>query len=473
MHSLLPARACSARPGLRIGWGPRPAGPLRCPAPRTCILPWLPGGPSRKLSVPAQALCISEPSSQAKLDLEVDVAVLKQHFVPMSSSQGEQLVQLVQDMADWDRLEESSRRQLTKALLQCLGVGVRADDAYKLSLTAWSLVLLKRHIPPSAAASAFSAFLHYCASNEVMKKGSWRYWSQLLHALESAGLQCSDCPDLTRLCDQALQLLPDKLASRPHDKNISIPFKAMTTVGFRGSLQPLLQAVIAAVSQGRVMRTSQLTHWRELIMAAGKLPGCSMETRQLLEQFAAKASDSTYTPDAEDVSTILNAMHLALWPKTEFFEQLAVRAAGHSRGEIYSSQLAIRLCSLAYLGYLDSSVRSLAVKVAEADLTAFGARDLTNLLYAWTMFLSLSIQQAVSSGHSQPASEPQLNSMAAALWKECSRREAVGQQWSEQDLLQLDTARQIKDACTGGQTSLTASPPSPSLQEFVAKAISY
>ncbi|GFH07818.1 hypothetical protein HaLaN_02678 [Haematococcus lacustris] len=49
-----------------------------------------------------------------------------------------------------------------------------------------------------------------------------------------------------------------------------------------------------------------------------------------------------------------------------------------------SRQLASSLYSLACLGYLDSSVRSLAAK-------------------------------AVSSGHSQLASEPQLNSMAAAL----------------------------------------------------------
>ncbi|GFH13659.1 hypothetical protein HaLaN_09588 [Haematococcus lacustris] len=60
-------------------------------------------------------------------------------------------------------------------------------------------------------------------------------------------------------------------------------------------------------------------------------------------------------------------------------------------------------------------------------------------------------KQAVSSGHSQLASEPQLNSMAAALWRECSKREEVEEQWSEQGSQWLDTS-------TGGQISLAETP---------------
>ncbi|KAJ9519739.1 hypothetical protein QJQ45_013422 [Haematococcus lacustris] len=419
------------------------------------------------------ALGESEPASQAKLALDELVAEMKDLPVQMSSSQGKQLAQLVQDMAHWDRLEESSRDKLTQALLRCLGVGDEAENAYQLRMAAWSLVMLERHLPPSAAASAFSAFIRHCASSEAMKRSRWHDWGQLLRALAYAGVQCSKFPDLTRLFDRAVQLLPRKLNRSLSYKDISMPLTAMVAVGYTGSAQPLLQAVTASISLGRVMQTARFRNWRKLIMAAAELHGCSMETRQLLAQFAAKAGGSLDALDAEDVSTLLNAMRLARWPNTEFVEQLAVRAAGHPRGEMDSSQLAIRLCSLAYLGNLDSSVRDLAAKVAEADLTAFGARDLTNLLYARSMFLAQSIQEAVFSGHSQLASEPQLDSMAAALWRECSRRESEGQQWGEQDLLQLHTARQIKDACTGGQTSLAASPPSPSLQQFVAKAISY
>ncbi|KAJ9519978.1 hypothetical protein QJQ45_014706, partial [Haematococcus lacustris] len=487
MRSLLPTRACSARPGLRIGWGSRPAGVSRSPAPRTCILPWLPIGPSRKLSVPAQGVRYTllpataasthryryKPASQAKLALDELVAEMKDLPVQMSSSQGKQLAQLVQDMAHWDRLEESSRDKLTQALLRCLGVGDEAENAYQLRMAAWSLVMLERHLPPSAAPSAFSAFIRHCASSESMKRSRWHDWGQLLRALAYAGVQCSKFPDLTRLFDRAVQLLPRKLNRSLSYKDISMPLTAMVAVGYTGSAQPLLQAVTASISLGRVMQTARFRNWRKLIMAAAELHGCSMETRQLLAQFAAKAGGSLDALDAEDVSTLLNAMRLARWPNTEFVEQLAVRAAGHPRGEMDSSQLAIRLCSLAYLGNLNSSVRDLAAKVAEADLTAFGARDLTNLLYARSMFLAQSIQEAVFSGHSQLASEPQLDSMAAALWRECSRRESEGQQWGEQDLLQLHTARQIKDACTGGQTSLAASTPPPSLQQFVAKATSY
>ncbi|MGQ3254278.1 hypothetical protein, partial [Agrobacterium sp.] len=116
------------------------------------------------------------------------------------------------------------------------------------------------------------------------------------------------------------------------------------------------------------------------------------------------------------------------------------------------------LYGLARLGYLDSSVRSLAAGVAKADLTAFTAQAIANLLYARSMFLALSIHQAVSSGHSQLASEPQLNSMAAALWRECSRRGQGEAQWNDLEHAQFYAASQWLHACTGGQISLAALP---------------
>ncbi|KAJ9519786.1 hypothetical protein QJQ45_013452 [Haematococcus lacustris] len=125
--------------------------------------------------------------------------------------------------------------------------------------------------------------------------------------------------------------------------------------------------------------------------------------------------------NAHNISNILYAMGLVLWHDKEVCRQLAERAAQLQRAA-NGQDLANNLYALARLGYLDSSVRSLAAKVAEADLTAFEPQHLANLLYARSMFLALSIHQAVSAGHSQLASEPQLNSMAAALWRECSRR---------------------------------------------------
>ncbi|KAL6761063.1 hypothetical protein V8C86DRAFT_3131995 [Haematococcus lacustris] len=194
-------------------------------------------------------------------------------------------------------------------------------------MTALSLVMLKRHLPPPAATSAFSAFTRHCTSSKAMTKGSWRGWAQLLHALEAAGVQCSDSPDLTRLCDHAVQLLPGKLNRSVPYKCMSMPFSALVSMGYTGSAQPLLQAVTTAISRGRVMDTARFRNWRELTRAAAELPGCSMETRQLLAQFAAKASNSVDDIDAEDVSTLLNTMRLARWPSKEFGRQLAERAA--------------------------------------------------------------------------------------------------------------------------------------------------
>ncbi|GFH29618.1 hypothetical protein HaLaN_28307, partial [Haematococcus lacustris] len=462
-------------------------------APYISILPWLPSVPSRKLSVPAQGVpggeplprlpdgqqwlaghpqdlpsmspntsgsqtqahCESGPSSQAKLDLEQLVAVVEDLPVQLSSSEGKQLVQVVQDMEDWDRLEESSRDQLTQALLRCLRMGRVTDNSYQLSIAPWTLVRLKHHLPPPAATSAFSAFISHCASSKAMKWGSWCDWGRLLHALGATGMRCSNCPELSRLCDQAVQFLPGKLHQGLANKYITRPTKAMVSVGYRGSAQPLMQAITAAINQGTIMVDAGFPHWRKLIKAAAELPDCRSETRQLLAQFAAKASGSMDDMIPQDASTLLYAMRLVQWPDVDLCRQLA-KQVRTDRGQLASS-----LCSLVCLGYLDSSMRNLAAKVAEADLTAFGARDLTNLLHAWTMFLALSIHRAVSSGHSQLASEPQLNSMAAALWRECSRREEVGEQWSEQ-------GSQWLGASSVGQISLAETP---SFLRLVTKAV--
>ncbi|GFH29912.1 hypothetical protein HaLaN_28662, partial [Haematococcus lacustris] len=148
-----------------------------------------------------------------------------------------------------------------------------------------------------------------------MKRGGWRDWGNLLHGLATAGMQCSNGPDLTRLCDQAVQLLPEKLAWGAANQAISMTLLAMAKSGYTGSAQPLLQSVTAAISQGMV-----------------------------------------------------------LWHDKEVCRQLAERAVLTQR-----------------------SMKS---------------QEMANSL---SMFLALSIHQAVSSGHSQLASEPQLNSMAAAL----------------------------------------------------------
>ncbi|GFH08436.1 hypothetical protein HaLaN_03397 [Haematococcus lacustris] len=93
-----------------------------------------------------------------------------------------------------------------------------------------------------------------CASSEAMKRGSWRDWSSLLHGLATAGMHCSSSPDLTRLCDQAVQLLPEKLAWGAEGQSIGMTFWAMAKSGYTGSAQPLLQSVTAAISKGSVIR---------------------------------------------------------------------------------------------------------------------------------------------------------------------------------------------------------------------------
>ncbi|GFH20078.1 hypothetical protein HaLaN_17141 [Haematococcus lacustris] len=216
-------------------------------------------------------------------------------------------------------------------------------DARQLNMAAWSLGKLRLHLPAAAVTAPCSALVSHSASSEVMKGVSWRTWSNLLHGLATAGMQCSSSPDLTWLYEQAVQLLPEKLAWGAEGQSIGMIvwamaksgytgsaqplLQAMAKSGYTGSAQPLLQAVTAAISQGEVMRDATSQAWANLIWAASKLPGCREEARQLLGQFAARA---------------------------------------------------------------------------QAVVPCFNTQD------------------AVSSGHSQLASEPQLNSMAAALWRDMS-----------------------------------------------------
>ncbi|GFH31507.1 RAP domain-containing protein, partial [Haematococcus lacustris] len=306
--------------------------------------------------------------------------------------------------------------QLVSAVdeLHFLSSSSQQFDARQLSMAAWSLSKLKPQLPAAAVTSACTAIARHSASSEAMKRGGWREWSNLLHGLAAAGMQCSSSPDLTWLCDQAVQLLPEKLARGAAGQDISMTLLAMVKSGYTGSAQPLLQSVTAAISQGEVMADAKPQAWTNLIWAASKLPGCREEARQLLDQFAIRAQAVVPGFNAQDVSNILYAMGMVLWHDKEVCRQLAEQAVV-AQGTMNGQALANSLYALARLGYLDSSVRSLAAGVAKADLTAYNAQDFANLLYARSMFLALSIHQAVSSGHSQLASEPQLNSMAAAL----------------------------------------------------------
>ncbi|KAJ9519262.1 hypothetical protein QJQ45_017927 [Haematococcus lacustris] len=282
-------------------------------------------------------------------------------------------------------------------------------------------------------------------------------------------MQCSSRPDLTWLCEQAVQLLPEKLAWGAAGQDISMTLWAMAKSGYAGSAQPLLQSITAAIRQGEVMREAEPQQWANLIWAASKLPGCREEARQLLDQFAVRALRVVAGFNAQGVSNILYAMGLVLWYDKEVCRQLAERASQTQQAANGQDQ-ANSLYGLARLGYLDSSVRSLAAGVAKADLAAFTTQAITNLLYTRSTFLALSIHQAVSSGHSQLASEPQLNSMAAALWRECSRRGAVEGQWNDLAYTQLCTASHWLHACTGGQTTLATSP---AVRELVDKAAAH
>ncbi|KAJ9508607.1 hypothetical protein QJQ45_012166 [Haematococcus lacustris] len=424
-----------------------------------------------------------DPAPRPKQNLEELVSAVKELPFLRSSSQVEQTSQLLWCCADWARQPENRIARMTQAqwnsvldLLQRMAGEARACkagnppvspplqqfDARQLSMAAWSLGKLKPHLPAAAVTSACTALASHSASSEAMKRGNWRDWSSLLHGLATAGMQCSISPDLTRLCHQAVQLLPLRMAWGVADQAISMSLLAMAKSGYAGSAQPLLKGVTAAISQGEVMRDAKPQDWANLIWAASKLPGCREEARQLLSQFAIRGMMVVAGCNAQNVSNILYAMSLVLWHDKEVCKQLAERAA-QTQQAANGQDLANSLYALARLGYLDSSVRSLAAAVANADLAAFTAQAIANLLYARSMFLALSIHQAVSSGHSQLGSEPQLNSMAAALWRECIRRGQSEELWGKENPTQLQTASQWLHACTGGQISLAASPALPEL----------
>ncbi|KAJ9519316.1 hypothetical protein QJQ45_023102, partial [Haematococcus lacustris] len=427
---------------------------------------------------------------RSKQDLEELVSAVEELPFLSSSSQVEQTSRLLWCFADWAKQPENRRASLTlaqcsavTALLQRMTAGADADkagrpapplalqqfDARQLSLAAWSLGKLKPQLPAAAVTSACTAIARHSASSEAIRRAGWRDWSNLLHGLTTAGMQCSSRPDLTWLCEQAVQLLPEKLAWGAAGQDISMTLWAMAKSGYTGSAQPLLQSVEAAIRQGEVMREAEPQQWANLIWAASKLPGCREEARQLLDQFAVRARRVVAGFNAQGVSNILYAMGLVLWHDKEVCRQLAERASQTQQAANGQDQ-ANSLYGLARLGYLDSSVRSLAAGVAKADLAAFTTQAITNLLYARSTFLALSIHQAVSSGHSHLASEPQLNSMAAALWRECSRRGAGEGQWNDLAYTQLCTASHWLHACTGGQTTLATSP---AVRKLVDKAAAH
>ncbi|KAJ9520228.1 hypothetical protein QJQ45_030184, partial [Haematococcus lacustris] len=481
MRPLLPASTCTPQHGYCIGRIERPACILRCPATHT----WCTNVPLRTLSSSVQALRQYDSAAQPKQDLEQLVSAVEELPFLSSSSQVEQTSQLLWSFADWAKQAGDSRASMTRAqrnaavnLLQHLtgesGVGKAGStpaplpyfDAYHINMAAWSLGKLRPHLPPGAVSSACTALAHHAASSGFITRCGWREWSNLLHGLATAGMQCSSSPDLTKLCDQAVQLLPEKLTWAPADQAISMTLWAMAKSGYTGSAQPLLQSVTAAISQGGVMRDAKPQAWANLIWASGKLPGCREEARQLLDQFAARSQAVLPGLKDQEVSNIIFSMGLVLWRNKEICRRLAERAAETMQfGN--TQHLTNSLYGLARLGYLDSSVRSLAAGVAKADLAAFPPQAITKLLAARSMYLALSIHQAVSSGHSQLASEPQLNSMAAALWRECSKRGQGEGQWGMINLTQLHAASKWLHACTGGQISLAASP---ALQELLAKA---
>ncbi|KAJ9519887.1 hypothetical protein QJQ45_014615 [Haematococcus lacustris] len=471
---------CTPDLGLAIAVVCDPVAPLHSPAPRTCLLP---GCPASRRGHSAHQHTY-DPAPRPKQDLKELVSAVQELSFLNSSSQVEQTSQLLWCFADWAKQPENRRARMTQAqshallaLLQHMAVGaggVNAGEpthytAKQLSLSAWSLSKLKPHLPAAAVTSACTALARHSATSEAMKRAGWRDWSNLLHGLATAGMQCGSSPDLTRLCEQAVQLLPKRVARGADGQSISMALWAMAKSGYTGSAQSLLQSVTAAISQGEVMRDAKPQAWANLIWATSKLPGCRAEARQLLSLFAIRAQAVVPGLEAQSISNILYAMSLVMWHHEEVCKQLTERAA-QTQQAANGQDLANSLYGLARLGYLDSSVRSLAAGVAKADLAAFTTQAIVNLLYARSMFLALSIHQAVSSGHSQLASEPQLNSMAAALWRECGRRGQGEGLWGEDNLTQLYTASQWLHICTGGQISLAASP---ALQELVAKALAY
>ncbi|GFH27034.1 hypothetical protein HaLaN_25291 [Haematococcus lacustris] len=208
-----------------IGWGLRPA------------VITVADLPSRTTSAPTQALRQYDSPSQPKQDMgELIIAIVKLPCVVISRKDLEELVSAVEE-------------------LPFLSSSIQQFNARQLDLAAWSLGKLKPHLPAAAVTSACTAIACHSASSEAMKEGSWREWSNLLHGLATAGMQCSSSPDLTRLCDQAVQLLPVTLAWGVASQNISMTLWAMAKSGYTGSAQPLLQSVTAAIRQGSVIRS--------------------------------------------------------------------------------------------------------------------------------------------------------------------------------------------------------------------------
>ncbi|GFH22453.1 hypothetical protein HaLaN_19923 [Haematococcus lacustris] len=233
-----------------------------------------------------------DPPPRPKQVLEQLVsAVAKLPFLS-SSSQVEQTSQLLWCFADWARQPENRRSHLTQsqqgavlALLQRMAGGAAPSpalqqfDARQLNMSAWSLGKLRPHLPAATVTSACTALARHSASSEAMKGASWRDWGNLLHGLATAGMECSNSSDLTWLCDQAVQLLPEKLIRGVASQNISMTLWGMAKSGYTGSAQPLLQSVTAAMSQGGVMRDAKPQEWANLIWAASKLPGCRDEAK--------------------------------------------------------------------------------------------------------------------------------------------------------------------------------------------------
>ncbi|KAJ9534271.1 hypothetical protein QJQ45_007054 [Haematococcus lacustris] len=424
-----------------------------------------------------------DPAPQLKQDLEKLVSAVEELPFLSSSSQVQQTSHLLWCFAAWARQTENSRARMNQAqcnavmaLLQRMAGGSKAGKAgypmvvhytaKQLALSAWSLGKLKPHLPPAAVTSACTALARHSIDSEAMRWAGLLHCGNLMRGLATAGMQCSSSPELTWLCAQAVQLLPERLARGADCEAISMTLLAMAKSGYTGSAQPLLQSVSAAISRGEVMRYAKPQAWANLIRAASRQSGCREEARQLLSLFAARAQAVVPGLDAWAVSTILYAMGLVLWRDKEVCRQLAERAA-LVQPTMNSQNMVNSLFAFARLGYLDSSVRSLAAGVAKADLAAFEPEHIAKLLFARSMILAVSIHQSVSSGHSQLASEPQLNSMAAALWRECSRRGQSEGHWSDVDYSQLYTASLWLGLCTGSQISLA---PSPALQELLATA---
>ncbi|GFH20303.1 hypothetical protein HaLaN_17398, partial [Haematococcus lacustris] len=336
---------------------------------------------------------------QPNQDLEQLVSAVEELPFLSCNSQVEQASQLLWSFADWAGQSVNSRARMTQVqrnavmnLLQHLAGGARDGkagstpaplayfDAHQMNMAAASLGKLRPHLHPDAVTSACAAVAHHGASSRAMRRCSWREWSTLLSGMATAGMQCSSSPELTRLFDQAVQLLPGKLPLSVVGQAISMILWAMAKSGYTGTAQPLLQAVTAANSQGEVMADAKPQDWATLIWATSKLPGCRGEARHLLDRFAARsqavvpglsARNVVAALEKREVSDILFSMGLVLWHDKEVCRQLAERAAETMQVGNFP-HVATSLYNLARLAHLDSSVRSLAAGLAsDSERAAF------------------------------------------------------------------------------------------------------